>query len=247
MKETKPNLESILAFSVKNINEEIVIDGIAYVKLPRWIQKRWFKNMYNVNDFAEIGENVQLYPFCTFINMSKIYLKSNIIISEYTWIHGGERCIIGNYIHISNFSSIAGGGLCILEDFVGLSAGTKVITGTELIHGEGLTNPTIPPEFRAIKRSYVHLEKHSFMGTNVVIHPGVTVGQGAVVGSNSVVLNNIEPWTINVGSPAKPIKKRRDNKTINKLEKEIYAKYNIKPLEISEYNFTKEEKIKLPV
>lgn len=201
--------------------------------------------MYNINDFAEVGSNVQLYPLCTFINMNKIHLKSNIIISEYTWIHGGERCIIGNYIHIANFSSIAGGGICIFEDFVGLSAAVKVITGTEMVSGEGLTNPTIPAEFRAIKRSFVHLKKHSFLGTNVVVHPGVTIGEGAVVGSNSVVLNDLEPWSINVGSPAKPIKKR-NNENIIKFEKEIYKKYNIIPLDIGNYNIIKEEKINIP-
>jgi galactoside O-acetyltransferase len=198
-----------------------------------------------MSDFAEVGENVQLYPLCTFINMNKIHLKSNIIISEYNWIHGGERCIIGNYIHIANFSSIAGGGVCIFEDFVGLSASVKIITGTELVNGEGLTNPTIPAEFRAIKRSYVHLKKHSFLGTNVIIHPGVTVGEGAVIGSNSVVLNDVEPWTINVGSPAKPIKKR-NNEYIHQLEKKIYTKYNIKPLNIEDFNLVKEEKIIIP-
>jgi putative colanic acid biosynthesis acetyltransferase WcaF len=38
--------------------------------------------------------------------------------------------------------------------------------------------------------------------------PGVTFGEGAILGANSLAVKNLEPWTIYVGSPAKPIKKR---------------------------------------
>jgi acetyltransferase-like isoleucine patch superfamily enzyme len=41
-----------------------------------------------------------------------------------------------------------------------------------------------------------------------VVLPGVTVGEGAVIGSGGVVTRSIEPWTINVGSPARPVKQR---------------------------------------
>ena len=54
----------------------------------------------------------------------------------------------------------------------------------------------------------VRIEKDAFVGTNVTVHPGVTIGEGAVIGSNSLVLKDVEPWTINIGSPCKPIGQR---------------------------------------
>ena len=39
--------------------------------------------------------------------------------------------------------------------------------------------------------------------------PGVTFGEGAILGANSLALKSLEPWTIYVGSPAKPIKIRK--------------------------------------
>jgi chloramphenicol O-acetyltransferase type B len=45
----------------------------------------------------------------------------------------------------------------------------------------------------------------------VVILPGITVGEGAVVGANSLVTKDVEPWTIVAGQPAKLIR-RIENK-----------------------------------
>ena len=182
--------------------------------------------MYDSVHFAEIGKDVTLYPNIVFVSPENIHLKSHVIISEFVWIHGGIKTVVGNFVHISPYSSIAGGGLAILEDFVGLSASVRIITGSEMIHGEGLTNPTIPKEFRSVSRSYVHLQKHVFLGSDVVVHQGITIGEGAVVGSNSVVTKDIQPWTINIGSPAKEVGKRpRD--TIQRLEARLYAQANV--------------------
>ena len=38
--------------------------------------------------------------------------------------------------------------------------------------------------------------------------PGVTFGEGAILGANSLAVKDLEPWTIYVGSPAKPVKER---------------------------------------
>ena len=66
----------------------------------------------------------------------------------------------------------------------------------------------LPLEQRNLKVSFVRIEKDAFVGTNAIVHPGITIGEGAIIGSNSLVLKDIEPWTINVGSPTKVIKKR---------------------------------------
>jgi galactoside O-acetyltransferase len=52
------------------------------------------------------------------------------------------------------------------------------------------------------------IEKDAFIGANVVVHPNVTIGEGAVIGSNSLVLKDVEPWSINVGNPCRKIKER---------------------------------------
>lgn len=195
--------------------------------------------------FAEKGKNVIIYPDVTIIRPDNIYLKSNIIISEYAWIIGGIKTIIGNFVHVSNHSSISGGGVCIVEDFVGFSAGVRVITGSEIVDGSGLTNPTIPMSYRAITRSYVHLQRHVFLATNVIVHPNVTIGEGAVIGSGSVVTKDIEPWTINVGIPAVP-KKTRPKEKIKRLERMIYCDLNVIPFDAGDDTMLKRSTVEYP-
>ena len=58
-----------------------------------------------------------------------------------------------------------------------------------------------------------------WIGQNVTILPGVHIGDGAIIGANSIVGSNVEPYTIVVGNPAKPIRKRFDDELIDTLEK----------------------------
>ena len=54
----------------------------------------------------------------------------------------------------------------------------------------------------------IEIGKHAWITADVFIGPGVSVGEGAVVGVRSSVYKDVEPWTIVVGNPAKFLKKR---------------------------------------
>ena len=58
-----------------------------------------------------------------------------------------------------------------------------------------------------------------WIGQNAVILPGVHIGDGVIIGANSVVGNNVEPYTIIAGNPAKEIRKRFDPELIEIMEK----------------------------
>ena len=72
-------------------------------------------------------------------------------------------------------------------------------------YGGKRMSTVLPEEQRNVIRGKVIIEKDAFIGTNVVIHPNVTIGEGSIIGSNSLILKDVEPWTINVGSPCKKI------------------------------------------
>lgn len=58
-----------------------------------------------------------------------------------------------------------------------------------------------------------------WIGNNVTILGGVEIGDGAIIGTGSVVTKNVPPYSIHGGVPAKLIKNRFDDKTIEKLLK----------------------------
>lgn len=60
-----------------------------------------------------------------------------------------------------------------------------------------------------------------WIGHRAIILPGCTmIGDGAIIGAGAIVTRNIEPFSIVAGSPAREIKKRFDNKTIQSIYKD---------------------------
>ena len=75
-----------------------------------------------------------------------------------------------------------------------------------------------------------------WIGQNAVILPGVHVGDGVIIGANSIVGSDIEPYTVVAGNPAKPLRKRFDDELIVLLlkfkwwDKDICEINNLIPL-----------------
>ncbi len=161
--------------------------------------------MYN---FRKAGKNLKIFEYVKIIKPEVIEIGDNSEIDDFSFIFGGKGIYIGRYVHISRFVSIIGGGELYLGDYTVLADGTRILTGTDTYHNGSRMSTCLPLEQRNVKVSFVRIEKDAFIGTNSIVHPGVTIGEGAVIGSNSLVLKDIEPWTINVGSPCKVIGKR---------------------------------------
>ena len=56
-----------------------------------------------------------------------------------------------------------------------------------------------------------------WLGHGAIVMPGVRIGSGAVIGSSAVVTKDVEPYTIAVGVPAKPVKQRFPDHVAEKL------------------------------
>jgi acetyltransferase-like isoleucine patch superfamily enzyme len=158
--------------------------------------------------FAACGEDVTIYEWVRILDPERIRIGNHVIVDDFVFIDGGEELNIGSHVHIAAFVSLVGGGRIALGDFVGLASGTRIVSGTDLTDGSGLTGPTIPDRWRAVRRSFVQIGAHAMLGTNVVVHPGVTIGEGAIVGSQSLVTRDLPPWSVCIGVPARPVKER---------------------------------------
>ena len=53
--------------------------------------------------------------------------------------------------------------------------------------------------------SPIDVGEDAFLGARAFVMPGVTIGEGAVVGAASVVVKDVLPWTVVVGNPANPV------------------------------------------
>lgn len=137
---------------------------------------------------VQISKNVQItaWPTTNTINDSPLLIISDgCIIREGTHISAANRIIIGKH----------------------LLTGTNVLI-TDNSHGEIKHEHMDLPfvERPIISKGTVTIGEHVWLGNNVCVMPGVTIGNGAIIGANSVVTHDVPDYCVAVGVPAKVVK-----------------------------------------
>jgi galactoside O-acetyltransferase len=162
-----------------------------------------------------VGDDVFISDFTEFKRPHLVSIGNHVAIDSGFYITTGAD--IGDYIHISPQITVIGGETVKLtmEGFNTMAAGCRIVCASDEYLGAGLIGPIIPDEYRDnVKFADVTFKKFSSIGTNAVVLPGVTLGEGSVVGACSLVNKDTEPWTIYVGVPARPLKLRQKDKMI---------------------------------
>lgn len=166
----------------------------------------------------KIGNNVKIS------RKTSIYSADNISIGDYSRIDDfsilSGNITIGRNVHIAAYTGIFAGSAGVkIDDFCGVSAHCNIYAASDDYTGLAMTNPTIPEKYKMLTEKKVTISKHALVGAGCTILPGVNIGEGASFGSMSLINKDVEPWTINVGIPAKAIKER--SKNILELEKQF--------------------------
>ncbi len=156
----------------------------------------------------------------------EIYVKPtvtdpNITVGDFTYIADTEfeshvthhYKQLGDRLIIGKFCQIASG-----VEFVMNGANHQLNAATTFpfytLEGWDMVPP--PPADLPLKGDTV-IGNDVWIGQNAVILPGVHIGDGAVIGANSVVGSDIEPYTVAVGDPARAVRKRFDGELIDLL------------------------------
>ncbi len=163
---------------------------------------------YDYKKLASCGDDVFVSSTVEIRRPHLVRIGSHVAID--TGFYCTTEASIGDYIHIGPYVTVIGGaeGQFVLRNFNTIGAGSRVLCATDSFLGEGIVGMG-PPEFRdMVRHEPVIFEMFASVGTNVVIHPGVTLAEGSVVGSCSLVTKSTEPWTIYFGVPAKPVRLR---------------------------------------
>jgi acetyltransferase-like isoleucine patch superfamily enzyme len=170
-------------------------------------------------------QGIDLYVADTAIikHPNEILLGNHVAIDHFVYI--STRANIGDYVHIAPNTTILGGkdSYLFMEHFSGISANCTILCGSDDFT-KGMTNPQVPIKYRNPKIGNVVLKRFSILGANCTIMPNVVLAEGSVVGANSVITKDTEPWTVYVGSPAKPIKKRNKESILEPASKMGYKK-----------------------
>lgn len=138
----------------------------------------------------------------------------NIQVGEYTYI--ADRDFESHVTHHYNFI----GDRLIIGKFCQIAAGVEfVMNGANHRMNTVTTYPfyifdgwgqEAPPLKELPLKGDTVVGSDVWIGQNAVILPGVTIGDGAIIGMNSVVAADVEPYTVVAGNPARRIRRRFD-------------------------------------
>lgn len=157
------------------------------------------------------------------VNVKPTLKRKNIIVGDFTYFADTDfeshathyYDFLGDKLIIGKFCQIAKG-----VEFVGNGANHQMNAVTTfpfyIFDSWQQTSPTIsdlPYKGDTVVGNDV------WIGQNVTILPGVHIGDGSIIGLNSVVSSDIEPYSIYAGNPARFIRKRFDDELISLLEK----------------------------
>lgn len=111
----------------------------------------------------------------------------------------GKGCFMGDYIRIDTSHP----DMITVEDNVSIASGSRL-----LCHQRDFSDFCVGDDY--MKLGYVVkpivLKKGCLVGMESFVMPGVTIGEGAIVGAGSLVTKDIPAWTIAAGRPAKVLK-----------------------------------------
>jgi galactoside O-acetyltransferase len=153
------------------------------------------------------GPGLQVEPGVEFKHPETFEIGQGVFIGSQAFIQGrfDGQCKIGDHVWVGPQSYFDARDL-ILEDYVGWGPGAKVLGSAHT--GSPVDVPIIESDL-VIKP--VRVCKWADIGTAAVLLPGVTVGQGAIVGAGAVVTHDVPPFAKVAGVPAQVIGWRRDS------------------------------------
>jgi acetyltransferase-like isoleucine patch superfamily enzyme len=145
-----------------------------------------------------VGHGLQVGPGAGFKHWETLEIGDQVFIGAQSYIQGrfDGTCRIGSHVWIGPQAYLDARDL-VLEDHVGWGPGARVL-GSEHT-GQPIDVPIVQTD---LEIKPVRIGRWADIGTNAVILPGVTVGQGSIVGAGAVVTKDVPAFAIVAGVPA---------------------------------------------
>jgi len=129
-------------------------------------------------------------------------MSDHIAIDPFFYMTTGAK--IGNYVHIGSHVSVIGGAGAelIIGNNVAISTGCRLVCRSNDFWSKKSAVPFSLGE-KDLYGSFIQIGNNVILGANVVVLPDVIIGEGARVGANSLVKEDLAPRGVYVGSPAR--------------------------------------------
>jgi len=175
--------------------------------------------MYIINRIKSSYRRKKLYSKWQSLNNHNYTFLDLLPINEAFF----DQVIVGNMTYGPIYAPWSGNPKekLVIGSYCSIGSGTKFIMGSEHKYDVITTYPfkvkLLGEEYEAVTKGPIILGDDVWIGEDALILSGVNIGQGAIIAARSVVVKDIEPYSIVGGNPAKEIKKRFSDNIIEKL------------------------------
>jgi len=131
-----------------------------------------------------------------------------------------SRTVIGDYTRINGPITITGAGEAVFGKFCAIGRNVHVITSNHDVTHANLQirlQNELGWELVYKRKLGVKVGNNVWIGNAAILLPGVTVGDGVVIGAGAVVTHDVPPFAVVAGVPARLIKKRFSDSIIKQL------------------------------
>lgn len=150
---------------------------------------------------VSIGNNCMLG--CNFIFESE---EGYISIGDRTYVTGGANLITRERIDIGNDVTIAWGCYIYDHNSHSLNYEDRIIEKQQYNKSGTFRDLAMSKTWHNVKSAPIKICDKVWLGFNVVVLKGVTIGEGAIVGACSVVTKDVPPYSVVAGNPARVVK-----------------------------------------
>lgn len=152
--------------------------------------------------------------FTLFVKKRAALVGKGLIVNRFSSVT--SKTHLGNNVNFNGLRVIGGGNVQIGNNFHS-GSGCLIMT---TIHN--YDNGTKIPYDETVIHKDVIIEDNVWLGINIIILPGVTISEGAIIQAGSVVTSNIPPCAIAGGHPATVFKYRNKDHYYNLKEKKQF-------------------------
>ncbi|WP_296954760.1 hypothetical protein [uncultured Dialister sp.] len=188
-----------------------------------------------ISRFVHICRMIPLYLHGYYHFHTRVALPLNARTGGEKYIHIGKQCGFSTHLWLQAYDTYKGtqlqhfkpeiiiGDRVSIGEFVHIGCITRIDIGNDVLMGSKIyitdhnhgnysgvnqSSPFQPPLKRCLLEGKpIKIGDRVWIGEFVTILPGVTIGEGTIIGTHSTVTHDIPPNSIAVGSPARVIKR----------------------------------------
>ncbi len=182
--------------------------GVLFV--ARWLLNYFYREPLFRSRCATIGEGFHMWLMPDITGHPRIFIGSHVNFYGHVGITSGRifdepRLVIGDRVDVGHNVNIVVNKEIIFEEGVKIASGCRFMDTDAHPRDATARVSNLPPPPEEVKP--VRICRNAWIGQNSFILKGVTVGEGAVIGVNSVVVTDIPPYSVAMGNPARVVVK----------------------------------------